>query len=134
MLCMKTLYVGCALRGAPAEFVASVEALKRELEAHFEVLHFIGISPTATAREIYETDIDCAARADLMLAICDMPSTGLGMEIGKRLELKKPTVMVYHKDVHVSVMVLGLAESVPGFAALSYETHAEVLEHLKTLA
>lgn len=131
---MKTLYVGCALRGAPAEFVASVTALKQELEAHFEVLHFIGISPTATAREIYETDIDCASRADLMLALCDIPSTGLGMEIGKRTEMGKPTVLAYQKDRDISRMVLGLAEAVAGFSVLPYETHAEVLAHLETLA
>lgn len=131
---MKTLYVGCALRGAPAEFVTRVEVLKRELEECFEVLHFIGISPTATAREIYETDIDCAARADLMLAICDVPSTGLGMELAKRAELGKPTVIAYQKSHDISRMVLGVAEVAPNFTVLPYESHVEVLAHLETLA
>ncbi len=131
---MKTLYVGCALRGAPAEFVASVEALKRELEAYFDVLHFIGLGSDVTARVIYETDIALAARADLMLALADLPSIGLGMEVAKRAELQKPTIIAYHHAVTPSAMVLGVAEIHDVFSVLPYETHADVLTHLKGLA
>jgi hypothetical protein len=133
MSVMRTLYVGCALRGAPAEFVASVEALKRELEQYFEVLHFVGLSPTASAREIYKTDIDHATKADLMLAIADQPSTGLGMEIAKRTELGKPTIIAYHQTKKISAMVLGIKQPFDNVEIIPYESHEEVLEYMKDL-
>jgi hypothetical protein len=131
---MKTLYVGCALRGAPKEFVDAVVALKGNLETVFSVLHFVGISPDAAARTVYETDISMAATADLMLAIADVPSTGLGLELAKRAELGRPTVVAYAQGADVSRMVLGLIEVTPTFSLFVYNDLAEVREQLRALA
>ncbi len=131
---MKTLYVGCALRGAPAEFVAGVTELKKMLDPHFTVLHFIGLSPTATAAEIYTTDITCAAEADLMLAVADVPSTGLGLELGKRAALGKPTVIAYRENVDLSRMVLGLASLHENFSVLIYRDYDDLLRQMQAYA
>lgn len=131
---MKTLYVGCALRGASSEFVEGVAALKRDLEVDFEVLHFIGISPTASAREVYETDIGCTAKADLMLAICDQPSLGLGIELAKRAELEKQTIIACRPTVDLSRMVLGLAEVSENFTVVQYDTYIELIRIMKKYA
>ena len=131
---MKSLYVGCALRGAPAEFVAGVGELKKQLENDFKVLHFIGISPTAAAKEVYETDIGCTIEADIMLAICDQSSLGLGIEIAKRAELGKATIIAYRPSVDLSRMVLGLAELSPSFTVVTYNDPAELLAIMKKYA
>jgi hypothetical protein len=131
---MKTLYVGCALRGAPVEFVTGVEALKKELEHHFEVLHFVGLHAGVSAQEIYETDIALAAKADLMLALVDVPSTGLGMEVARRHELGKPTVIAYHRNTHPSAMVLGIAEVAPHFSIVAYGEQSELVAAMRSLA
>jgi len=134
MPAMKTLYVGCALRGAPKEFVELVVALKHDLETDFSVLHFVGMSPDAAARTVYETDITMAAKADLMLAIADVPSTGLGMELAKRAELGRQKVVAHARGADVSRMVPGLIEVTPAFLLFEYNNLAEVREHLRTLA
>ncbi len=131
---MKTLYVGCALRGAPSEFVDSVVALKHDLESHFSVLHFVGMSPDAAARTVYETDITMAAEADLMMAIADVPSTGLGMELAKRAFLGRPTIVAHQEGTDLSRMVLGLIEVTPAFSLFVYQDLTEVAVHLRTLA
>ncbi len=125
---------GCALRGAPPEFVDSVVALKRDLERDFSVLHFVGMSPDAAARTVYETDITMAAEADLMLAIADVPSTGLGMELAKRAELGRATIVAHREGADISRMVLGLIEVTPTFSTFVYRDLSEVTAHLRTLA
>lgn len=124
---MKSLYVGCAIRNAPEGYVSTVESLKKKFEDDFFVLHFVGVSPTATAKEIYEIDIDCAGRADLMLALCDFPSLGLGIELAKRAELSKPTIIAYRTQTNISRMVLGLAEVHSNFQVVEYSDTEELL-------
>jgi nucleoside 2-deoxyribosyltransferase len=131
---MKTLYVGCALRGSPAEFVSKVEVLKKELEQYFEVLHFVGLNAGVSVREIYETDIALAAQADVMLAMVDVPSTGLGMEVARRHELGKPTIIAYHTSSHPSAMVLGVAEVAEHFSVIAYDEEQELVAAMRAYA
>jgi nucleoside 2-deoxyribosyltransferase len=131
---MKTLYVGCALRGAPAPFVESVLTFKGELEKYFTVLHFIGLVGSAPAREVYEADIACASEADLMLAVVDVPSTGLGIELAKRAELGKPTIIAHQERADISKMVLGLAEVTPAFTIITYTNFSELKEQIRAFA
>jgi hypothetical protein len=128
-----TLYVGCALRLAPPEFVSSVLRLKERLRDHFIVIDFVGLKPDVPASTIYTTDIECAASADIMLAICDEPSTGLGMEIQKRIELRKKTYVAYRAGSTVSKMVTGAAETYPFMHTVVYTSIEDLFDTLSTL-
>ena len=105
----KSLYVGCALQSVPDSFLNMVEELKRQATEHWEIFSFVGTDPTVTAQTVYETDIAMATQADVMLAICDHPSTGLGIELATRTELQLPTIITHHADNQISRMVLGMA-------------------------
>jgi len=118
---MQTLYVGCALNNASTEFVEAVLVFKERLRGHYEVLDFVGFDPSASSQKIYEFDIECAAKADIMFAICDQPSLGLGMEIQKRIELKKQTLILYRKGNKISRMPLGATDAYSFMAVLEYE-------------
>ena len=101
---MAKVYVGCALTGAPKEFVDAVEISKRRLrEAGHEVADFVGVV-NGTAFDVYETDIHkCVAECEFMIAICDLPSIGLGWELAVAVEkLRKPTLALAHQDTAVS--------------------------------
>ncbi|MDO8565322.1 MAG: hypothetical protein Q7R67_01760 [bacterium] len=106
---MAKIYVGCALTQAPEEFVREVEALKAQLrlEGH-EVADFVGVV-AGTATDVYETDIHkCVAECEFFLAVCDLPSIGLGWEIGVAVEKHgKPTLAVAHREAKVSRLPIG---------------------------
>lgn len=86
--------------------------MKGDLETDFSVLHFVGISPDAPVRVVYETDISLAAEADLGRA----------------------TIVAYREGADISRMVVGLIEVTPAFSLFVYEDFAEVREYLRTLA
>lgn len=129
---MKTVYVGCALRGVlPKDFPAFIGDLKEELSAKgFEVLSFVGLDPQASAREVYATDIACAESADIMVAICDYPSTGLGMEIQKRIDIGKETYICNKKGTNISRMVLGATEKFPFVHHIEYENISDIISEV----
>lgn len=105
----KKLYVGCPLRHAPEEFIEQVEKLKNGLRKDFDVLDFVG-RDIGTPEEVFQRDTEQVRMCDCFLAICDLPSLGLGYEIALALELEKPTPLaVAHEDADVSRMVLGIA-------------------------
>lgn len=109
------LYVGCALNGAPSEFIDAVAALKDTLRTDYDVLDFVGLGTDATPQHIFDFDRKQVTDCDVFLAICDEVSTGLGVELGIATELKKPTLAVTHVDTHISAMVVGNTERTYSF-------------------
>ncbi len=127
---MKTLYIGCALNNAPVEFIQFIEQLKGVLTNHFNILSFVGLDPQATAKQVYETDIACAFKADVMLAVVDFPSIGLGMEIQHRIHHHRPTLIMYAEGLKVSRMVLGAAEDSSCLSTVSYKSVDDIVNAL----
>jgi nucleoside 2-deoxyribosyltransferase len=125
-----SLYVGCALTDAPAGFRNEVENLKENLGQDWHVLKFLGLVD-GTASDVYRKDIGNVEQCEAFLAICDFPSTGLGMEIGRATELGKSTLLTAHAGSKVTRMVLGVAELAPSFAFEPYETMAELPEMVR---
>ena len=106
---MAKIYVGCALTGAPQEFVDKVELLKALLrEEGYEVPDFLGLVK-GTAQDVYEVDIwQRVAECDLLVAICDVPSIGLGWEMATAVEKRrKPVLAVAHKDTRITRLIIG---------------------------
>jgi hypothetical protein len=128
-----TLYVGCALRNAPRDFVEDVETIKRSLRDHFEVIDFVGLAPDVSDESVYETDIACAVKADIMLALCTYPSLGLGMEIQKRIELEKETIIAFPEGAHVSKMVTGAARTRSYMRIIEYRDRNDLINQLQPL-
>jgi hypothetical protein len=104
----KKVYVACALTHASPEFKEEVEMLKKKLENICTVLHFKGLSDSNLPRDVYIHDIiDCVHRCDILVAICDHPSIGLGYEMATQAESrKKPILAVAHEDSKVTKLIL----------------------------
>ena len=127
---MAKIYVGCALTGAPAVFVGMVETLKVKIrEAGHEVARFVGLV-NGTAVDVYETDIHrCVAGCDVMIALCDLPSLGLGWEMSVAVEHhKKPTLALAHRDAQVSRLPIGAqCERNPHYQFVRYDDFPHLL-------
>ena len=90
---MKKLYIGCSLYNATPEFRTSVEEFKNSVRSDFEVLDFLGHN-AGTSEEIVKYDLDQVRSSDIFLAICDVPSIGLGIEIGTANAMGKKILLV----------------------------------------
>ena len=129
---MQTIYVGMALTDAPEEFRTTFQAeLKTALRkiSDVEVLDFVGLEK-GTAADVYEYDRKCTEDCDLLVAICDHASIGLGMEVVFRHSTKKPLLLFAHKDSKVTRMLLGFAEG-EGYVFTRYENVDEIVSEVK---
>ncbi len=129
---MKTIYVGMALTDAPKEFRNRFQTeLKNQLRSlpEIEVLDFVGLE-NGSEVDVYEYDRACTESCDLMVAICDYSSLGLGMELVFRYHTGKPLVLFAHKDEYVSRMVTGFTqkENIPYH---HFDTVADIIEVVK---
>ena len=102
---MRKIYLGCALNNSTTELQALVQEVRGHLTTHYELLAFKGLGG-GTAEEIVEYDLGQVRKADCMVALCDVASTGLGIEIGTCNALGKP-VLLCAQDESVSSMVKG---------------------------
>jgi hypothetical protein len=107
-----SLYVGCSLTHAPESFRASVEAFKDTLRQHYEIMDFLGLV-AGTAQDVYAWDIkQCVEGCALFVAICDIPSIGLGYEIATAVEkLHKPVLALAHENASVTRLIQGIDEA-----------------------
>lgn len=114
------VYVGCSLTHAPERFRQDVEKLKNKLWDVCEVLSFKGLSDKNVPYEVYTHDIqDCVGQCDLMIAICDYPSIGLGYEMATQMEKRqKPLLAVAHEDALISKLILD--PRLPGYEFRRY--------------
>jgi nucleoside 2-deoxyribosyltransferase len=126
------LYVGCSLTNAPEAFKTSVEGFKGTLrDEGYEVFDFVGLV-NGTAEEVYRWDIGhCVEDCDVLVAICDEPSTGLGWEMSKAIQLGKPVLALAQQDAKVTRMLLGAAEVEPN---LRFERYSELTDALPWIA
>lgn len=123
------VYVACSLTGASEKSRLEVEDLKSELrQMGIEVLDFV-VSKKATDVEIYNNDIHhCVATCDMVLAVANLRSTGMGMEIGIAIgRYGRPVLAVakWAKRGHrVTPMITGCNE--PKFCFRWYDKMSEV--------
>ena len=109
------VYVACALTHATKEFRDMVERFKKKLgdDGICVVLCFYGLNkPGITPNEVYRWDIhQCVYKSHLVVAIVDLPSTGLGYEIATQVEARKmPCLMLAHNDAKVSDLILDMQQ------------------------
>lgn len=116
------IYVGCALNKAPQGFRDFVANFKRELgnEPDVEVLEFIGLV-AGTATDVYRHDFAQVRGCDAMLAFCDEPSIGLGMEIREAIHFQKPLLCLHRAETPITRMLIGAQEA----GDLAIDTYTE---------
>jgi hypothetical protein len=110
------LYVGHKLTNASEALLTKMSLLRdgieRELADEFVILKFLGLVG-GTSFDVFQQDINVnVATCDLMLAIIDEDSSGLGFEIATALSrYGKPILLIQHSNVpHVSRLIIGAAE------------------------
>lgn len=118
------VYVGCSLRKAPEALITQVEKFKSSLNDldDVEVLKFVGLGDYQDT-DVFSHDIYSVESCDIFVAICDEPSTGLGIEIERAMSLRKPILLPAHQDAEVSKMISGYAKLQ---ANMTYETYQEL--------
>ena len=127
----KTVYIGMALTNAPKDFVDEFyPELCSALEAtgNIEIIKFLGLE-AGEPLSVHKYDTGCIASADLMVGICDYPSTGLGMEIMHRHNLKKPLLLFSHKDATITRMVIGFAQN-EDLPCIKYKTVDDIVDQV----
>lgn len=114
------VYVACSLTHAPVKFREDIEDFKEKLRSSCNVLCFLGIDGHPP-HIIYDFDInECVKKSDLVVAICDLPSIGLGMEIGTQIEARvMPCLAIAHEKSMVTNMVIDTRQ--PGFEFRRYD-------------
>ena len=107
-------YVACALTCVPGErkgeFEQRLALVKRTLQDHgYEILEFVGLIG-GSSEDVYRHDIhECVGKADILVALCDYPGTGLGYELCYAVEVRKiPVLAVAHISSVVTRLVLGI--------------------------
>ncbi len=92
----------------------------------FEIPHFLGLID-GTAQDVFRHDIfNCVAKSDLMVAVCDLPSTGLGFEMCHALHVCNiPLLAVGHEKSRVTRLVLGIDH--PLFTFQRYNSSDDLL-------
>lgn len=108
------VYVGCSLTSASEALVREVREFKVTLQNQgFEVLDFLGLS-AGTPRDVWNWDIaQCVMSCHMMVAVCDEPSIGLGVELGTMLMHRQAPVIAVAKPKS-KVTRLILDPHVPG--------------------
>jgi hypothetical protein len=91
------IYLAHALTNAPEEFRQRMFRLRDTLASipNIEILRFAwidGVGPKPGVN-VYEYDMNCVSEADLVVAILDHFSFGVGMEIQKRSQIKRPMLI-----------------------------------------
>ena len=123
---MIKLYVGCGLTQAPEDFKQKVAELKERFEniPSVHVLKFLGLVD-GDNHDVYVHDIiNCVGECDLMVAICDEPSTGLGWEMCEQTKRGKPLLAFGHADLKITRLVLD--PRLPGYQFIRYQTFDDI--------
>lgn len=102
-----SIYVGCALTHAPAEFRDEVFAFRDLLRPHHQVLDFAGLG-RGDEVNIYDYDTNLVDVCTLFVPIYTHSSTGLGIETQKAVDRGKPILGLAHEDALVAKIVLDL--------------------------
>lgn len=130
---MIKLYVGCGLTHAPEEFKQKVSELKErfKLIPGVQVLEFLG-EVEGTPRDVYVYDIiDGVCACDIMVAICDEPSTGLGWEMATQVSRGRPLLAFGHRNSKITRLILD--PDVSNYSFYRYETFDGIYRIVNTM-
>jgi hypothetical protein len=89
-----TVYIGIGLTYATQQSCEQWGCTLSPVITHkgFTVSPFLGLTQ-GTSEEMHAIDTERVFNANWILAICDTPSTSLGMELALRIEERKPLIV-----------------------------------------
>jgi hypothetical protein len=121
------LYIACALTKAPQTLKDDIARLKAAIRISYpgwEILEFYGLGQGITDGEVFLYDVKQVMSSDIVVAIADVDSTGLGEEAGMALILGKPLLFAAHIDWKRTRMVTGPAQAWP--ASVMFEHYSNI--------
>src|SRR3989338_4244519 len=105
---MKKIFFSCSIAGGRDHSHTYADIVKYIKETGMHVLSEVfadkdltaekGTTHKLTNEEIRQWDLDWIKEADAVIAEVTQPSLGVGYEIAKAEDLKKPTMALFHKD------------------------------------
>ncbi len=106
--------MACALTQSSEEWRQSIKDFKEELQAlDFAILEFFDLK-AGTPPEVTRYDLEQVRNCDLMVAIADEPSLGLGAELMYRVAiLAKPALVFVKNGYYLSRFILGMPSLYP---------------------
>jgi hypothetical protein len=130
------VYVGCSVTDASKKFTEDVELFKMALEEHFVVLRFVVKKP-GDSINVYVHDIEhCLQEANMMIAVCDERSIGVGIEIGAALWRKPiPILIIAHEDSRVTSFLNDMVNELrKKERAIDFQRYQSLLPDVKDIA
>jgi len=128
----RIIYVGAALTNASGGMREFVPAFKQQLRNRTTdsiVLRWVGMD-TEVTEGFYARDLGNVDMCDVMIAIVDEPSIGLGMELARAISENKPILCLAREGNKVSRMVQ--AAAIEGLLELS--TYRDLNDAAETAA
>jgi nucleoside 2-deoxyribosyltransferase len=113
------IYVACGLTNAPPEFLYFILQLKEKLCIKYQVLDFLSNpldmnvdqQSLEYCQKIYHWDRDQIINCDLVLAITDYASTGMGLEMGLAIHYSKPILQFCQPNQILGRMNRGITDT-----------------------
>lgn len=125
------IYFSCSLTGGRRDEDVYAFIVDRLLEKGHEVPtehlarpEVMSLERVVDPQDVYQRDIRWIEEADAIIAEVSTPSHGVGYEIAYGLQIGKPVLCCFQKDVKVSKMITG--NNAPGLLVEAYETQHEL--------
>jgi len=120
---IKSVYVAGALTGASEIYKDFLKAVVLGLETEITVNRFFSfellINPSIVGENIYVFNDGQILKSDALVAFCDYPSTGMGMEIMMAHQVGKKIIFLHGIDSQPARMLLEFASEL-GYPILRY--------------
>ena len=130
------IYFACSISGGRKDEIAYQYMVQVLIEmgidvptAHIAETGIEEVDAREEPRDIYNRDVNWIQESDLLVAEVSTPSHGVGYEIGYALDLDKPVLCLYQKDIVVSKMITG--NSHPLLTVMEYQDMAHAEEILR---
>jgi nucleoside 2-deoxyribosyltransferase len=120
MFNLAKIYVACGLTNAPPDFLQFILQLKAKIKLKYQVLDFLSNPLDMNVdqqgleycQKIYHWDRDQIINCDLVLAITDYASTGMGLEMGLAIHYNKPILQCCRPNQILGRMNRGITDTV----------------------
>ena len=130
------IYVACGLTNAPPKFLRFILQLKQRLRTKYQILDFlsdpldmnINQQSLEYCQKIYHWDRDQIINCDVVVAITDYASTGMGLEMGLAIHYSKPILQFCRPNQILGRMNRGITDTVN--LNFEYETIDNILEQV----
>lgn len=112
-LMRQIVYVAAGVTHAPETLEDFVIEFKKRLRLATPaiVIDWVGKDSPVQLSQFYQRNINNVRESDVMIAIVDEPSIGLGMEIHDAISLAKPLICLHREDKPVSRLLVHASEA-----------------------